>query len=232
MAADHKVGFGQNFSSACFAALLVAGLTLSAGACSSNAPLVAVGESTDTWQRSHDLQGDCVSVPGEQVFIPEQRVAASAIHSLQDASVLSLSDGEAGNLLGVNRDGQYPGLAQQLLTGAIAELSHRRKLARDQHQGSWSEFDEQNLAQLRRRLDGFDEQPLSFYLVRALAADAAHLERIDVWFCGETILTRSLSPPTVQFRDVPDRLAIVVLLEARPGRSVAEWTYNDPELNH
>jgi hypothetical protein len=45
------------------------------------------------------------------------------------------------------------------------------------------------------------------------------------------VLTRSFPTQGVGSRGRPDRLGLVVLLDARPEHSVAEWTYDDPELN-
>ena len=206
-------------------------LALTVGASSARTPLVRVGASNDAWERPLIQSNDCTAIPGEQVFAPERRQMASAIRRLQRTSLRPLSDREVGQLLGVDRQGQYPELARQLLSNRISALSEQRRQVFDEHRGSWSRADDQNLDALRERLDSFRERPLAFYLVRALAADATHIARIDVWVCSQTVLTISSPTPGVGSRGRPDRLGLVVLLEATPEHSVAEWTYDDPELN-
>lgn len=179
----------------------------------------------------HVQSNDCANVPDEQVFAPEQRHTASAIDRLQRVSLRALTDREVGQLLGVDRDGQYPELARQLLSNRISALVEQRRQVFDTRRGSWSRGDEENLDALRARLDSFQERPLAFYLVRSLAADATQIARIDVWICGQTVLTRSFPTPGVGSRGSPDRLTRVVLLDTTPDASVAEWTYDDPELS-
>lgn len=190
-----------------------------------------VGVSNDAWERPHVESSDCTAIPEEQLFAPEQPQMAPAIHRLQRTSLRALSEREVGQLLGVDLDEQYPELARQLLSNRISALSEQRRQVFDEHRGSWSRADDHNLDALRERLDSFSERPLAFYLVRALAADATHIARIEVWVCGQTVLTRSFPTQGVGSRGRPDRLGLVVLLDARPEHSVAEWTYDDPELN-
>jgi hypothetical protein len=190
-----------------------------------------VGASNDAWERPHVQSTDCTAIPEQQQFAPAPRRMASAIRRLQRTSVRVLSNREASHLLGVERDEQYPGLAQQLLSNRISVLAEQRRLVFEERRGSWSRADDQNLNALRERLERFHERPLAFYLVRALAADATHIARIDVWLCGQTVLTRSFPTSGVGSSGRPDRLGLVVLTDAMPGSSVAEWTYDDPTLN-
>src|SRR5262249_26474437 len=141
-------------------------LALTAGASSANTPLVAVGASDDPWERRQYVQpDDCVGISDQQVFAPEQRQMASAVHRLQRTSLRALSDREVGQLLGVDSNGQYPELARQLLSNRISALSEERQHVFDEHRGAWSRAEDQNLDALRARLDGFHERPLAFYLV-------------------------------------------------------------------
>ena len=212
--------------------LVVTLLALTAGASSANTPVVMVGASDDAWERPHYVQpDDCSVLPSEQVFVIEQGEMASAIHLLRRTSLLRLRERQVGSLLGVDRYREHSELAQQLLESRITDSSEQRRQVLDEHRGSWSLAEEQNLNTLRQRLEGFREHPLAFYLVRALAADATHIERIDVFVCGETILTVSFPTRGVGSRGRPDRLGLVVLLDAGPEHSVPQWTYDDPQLN-
>lgn len=211
--------------------LFAALLAVTAGASSANTPLVRVGASNDAWERPHVQSRDCTTIPEQQQFAPAPRQMASAIRRLQRTSVRALSDRDAGQLLGVERDDRYPDLAQQLMSDRISALAEQRRLVFEERHGSWSRADDQNLDALRERLERFHERSLAFYLVRALAADATHISRIDVWVCGQTVLTRSFPASGVGSRGHPDRLGLVVLIDAIPERSVAEWTYDDPTLN-
>lgn len=206
-------------------------LALTAGSSSANTPLVMVGASNDAWERPHVQSTECTAIPEQQQFAPTPHRMASAIRRLQRTSVRALSDREAGQLLGVEHDEQYPDLAQQLLSNRISALAEQRRLVFEERRGSWSRADDQNLNVLRERLERVHERPLAFYLVRALAADATHTRRIDAWVCDQTVLTRSFPTLGVGSRGRPDRLGLVVLLDAMPQHSVAEWTYDDPTLN-
>ncbi|MES1159003.1 MAG: hypothetical protein ABUL42_03825 [Terricaulis silvestris] len=210
-----------------FVAMLI---VLAAGVSSARTPLVRAGGSNDAWERPRNRSGDCSAIPSEQVFAIETRRVPSAVRWLRHTSLRALSDREVGDLLNVDRDGQYPELARQLLSNRIAELSERRRLAYHERRGGWSVVDEENLGRIRQRFDGFREHPLTFYLVRALAADATRVEGIDAYVCGQTVLTRSLATTGVGSSGRPDRQGIVVLLDVRPERSVAEWSYRDPSL--
>lgn len=213
--------------------LLVAMLiALTAGTSSANTPVAVVGVSNDAWERPQYVQpDDCAVLPSEQVFVIEHRQMASAVRLLQRTSLRRLRERQVGSLLRVDRQGGYSVLAQQLLEGRIANLSEQRRHVMEEHRGSWSLADEQNLTTLRQRLERFREHPLAFYLVRALAADATHIDRIEAFVCDETVLTISFPTRGVGSRGRPDRLGLVVLLEARPEQSVPQWTYDDPQLN-
>lgn len=208
-------------------ALLVAGSAIPA----EGTPLWAIGSSTDAWEHSGSPLEQCVSVPDELVFMPEIGVAMSATGRLDGTSFIALTDQEASTFLDLRRDDASASLAEQVLTYAIAVLTARRSRAYEQRQGSWSMADEQNLVALTRRRDALDERPLFFYLVRALASDPASLQDVAASICDQTLLTSLHSSTIPGPADAPERLAMVVLLETPPERSVARWTYpyREPE---
>lgn len=202
--------------------LLVSGMAIPAGATPS---LRTIGSSTDTWDHSVAPLDHCLAVPDEQVLMPEREVAIAAAGRLNDASVIALSDQEASSLLGLQRDGAYTTLAEQLLTEAIAAQSDQRSRAYDLRQGSWSLADEHRFIALRDRRDALHERPMIFYLVRALVADVASLQDVSASICDQTLLTDVHSTTVPGPGHSPQRLAMLVLLEAPPERSVARWTY-------
>ncbi len=204
-----------------FIALLVAGSAIPAAA----TPLWAIGSSADAWEHSGVPIERCVPVPDEQLFIPELSMALSAADRLDDASLIALTDQESASLLVLQSDEASGNLAERVLTDAIAVLTAQRSRAYEQRQGSWSMADEQKLVALTGRRDALDERPMTFYLVRALVADAASLEDVSASICDQTLMTSLHSSTIPSLGHSPQRLAMLVLLETRPDQSVARWTY-------
>ena len=206
-------------------ALLVSGPAIPAGAISFRTLVVDIGASTDAWEHSGVGLEQCLWIPSEQVFMPELGMSISAAERLGDTSLIALTDQEASSLLNLRNDRLSGSLAEQVLTDAIVALSAQRSRAYEQRQGSWSLADEQSFVGLQARRDALDERPMTFYLVRALVSDTASVQNVAASICGQTLLTDVHSTTIPRPGDTPQRLAMLVLLEAPPERSVARWTY-------
>lgn len=193
--------------------------------------VVRIGVSADTWEQSSTPTNECEPVAEELISLVLSDRMPIAVRRLEGKAYEALTDEEAASMLGIEVEPESLSLAAQILGTRIAILGERKRVAYSERRGSWSMRDEAHLRALNDVFANLEQRPLAPFLVRALAADAERVDRFDVAVCDSALQTRSFPTRNTFAPDHPDRVALIVLLAAAPQNVLAEWTYDDPDLN-